>query len=316
MRRLVRPLLFIALLPLVYLAATLVVSRLHFKGSPLLQLITGNRVEVGGWGQALRKFREIEEAGQVDLLFLGSSHCYRGFDPRIFAAAGYRSYNLGSTSQTPLNSYYVLKHYFPKMHPKLVVFEIYPLLLSMDGIESFYDLVSNLPPSGELLEMAVALKNPQALHALVNTLLTRMKRPLASVQQKEIGNETYISGGYCETKFTNHQDAFNTKTSRIELNQSQLSYLRKIIRYVREQQADILLVTQPLPAEYLKAAGNFAEVTATVAKIAEEEKVRYLDYNKRMSLDSSSDFYDDDHLTVAGVHKYNALLVKDLARQR
>ena len=50
------------------------------------------------------------DAGKVDTLFLGSSHCYRSVDPaQVDAALGTYSFNAGSSQQLPDGSYYMLR---------------------------------------------------------------------------------------------------------------------------------------------------------------------------------------------------------------
>ena len=77
----------------------------------------------------------------VDVLFLGSSHAYRGFDPRIFRKRGYSSFNLGSSAQTPSQTKVWLKRYLKHLNPKIVIYEVYPGTFSSDGIEASLDLV-------------------------------------------------------------------------------------------------------------------------------------------------------------------------------
>ncbi len=36
------------------------------------------------------RLKEVKNTSDVDLLFLGSSHAYRGFDTRLFKEAGYK----------------------------------------------------------------------------------------------------------------------------------------------------------------------------------------------------------------------------------
>ena len=50
------------------------------------------------------------DAGKIDTLFLGSSHCYRSVDPdAVDAALGTYSFNAGSSQQLPDGSYYMLR---------------------------------------------------------------------------------------------------------------------------------------------------------------------------------------------------------------
>ena len=50
------------------------------------------------------------QSGQIDTLFLGSSHCYRSFDPQtVDERLGTRSFNAGSSQQLPDGSFYLLR---------------------------------------------------------------------------------------------------------------------------------------------------------------------------------------------------------------
>jgi len=77
----------------------------------------------------------------VDILFLGSSHSYRGFNPQYFS--GYKTFNLGSSAQTPIQTNLLLKRYLHQLNPKTIVYEVYPISLSIDGVESSSDIIAN-----------------------------------------------------------------------------------------------------------------------------------------------------------------------------
>lgn len=309
----VKLLFFISLFIVSYVLVLIVLCKWQYNGKQFLQQITNYNVYAGGTGQTLRRFRDIDNATNIDILFLGSSHTYRGFDPRIFASHGYTSFNMGSTSQTPLNTYYLLNKYFKQLRPKLVVLEVYPLLLSKDGIESFYDLVTNSPISYEMAEMAFALKNPHAIHILVKNGLERLRTPLTTINQKVIENEIYISGGYCETNVTKNKSEFIKGSTEVAVSETQLIYLNKIINLLNKTQAKLVIVTQPLPKEYCKTISNYNDVSNKISLLAKDKQLLYIDYNNnKIKFDSNTDFYDKDHLTSAGVKKYNEILINDL----
>ena len=51
-----------------------------------------------------------EEKEPIDTLFLGSSHCFRAYNPELFTQlTGKNSYNLGSSAQNYDTSYYLLR---------------------------------------------------------------------------------------------------------------------------------------------------------------------------------------------------------------
>lgn len=66
------------------------------------------------------------DAGNIDTLFLGSSHCYRSVDPaQVDAALGTHSFNAGSSQQMPDGSYYMLKEAAAQNPLKTVYLEMF-----------------------------------------------------------------------------------------------------------------------------------------------------------------------------------------------
>jgi len=98
--------------------------------------------DVGGDFMRLR-IQEAKDLRDVEVLVLGSSHAYRGFDPRIFNQHGMKVFNFGSSSQSPIQTEMLLKKYYEKMNPQVVIFEIYPGVFSIDGAEGAIGLLSS-----------------------------------------------------------------------------------------------------------------------------------------------------------------------------
>ena len=66
------------------------------------------------------------DAGKIDTLFLGSSHCYRSVDPdAVDAALGTYSFNAGSSQQLPDGSYYMLREAAAQNQLKTVYLEMF-----------------------------------------------------------------------------------------------------------------------------------------------------------------------------------------------
>ena len=76
-------------------------------------------------GDSFLRFRELPAYNNVDVLFMGSSHTFRSFDPRLFSRHKLTSFNMGSRAQTPLNSYYLLRKHIAHLNPRLIIFETY-----------------------------------------------------------------------------------------------------------------------------------------------------------------------------------------------
>ena len=100
------------------------------------------------------KLSEIDKFHDVDILFVGSSHAYRSFDPRLFSAAGFKTFNLGSSAQTPINTEVILDRYLERLNPKTVIYEVYPETFCSDGVESTVDIISSDHISYDLFSLA------------------------------------------------------------------------------------------------------------------------------------------------------------------
>ena len=77
--------------------------------------------KLGHKGHSFSRFQEVEQTGDIDILFIGSSLCMRGFDPRIFEKHGYQTFNLGSGGQSPVQTLWLLKQHLGQLNPELVV---------------------------------------------------------------------------------------------------------------------------------------------------------------------------------------------------
>ena len=146
-------LLFICLLSFLY-AGCVFLSGLIFPSSTTRNL----KYPLGSYGHLNSRVKDIKNHSDVDVLFLGSSHAYRGFDPRIFKKHGITSFNLGSSSQTPIQTEILLNRYLNSLNPKLVVYEVYPGFLRNDGVESALDLIANDKIDFLTIKMSLNLK--------------------------------------------------------------------------------------------------------------------------------------------------------------
>jgi hypothetical protein len=282
----------------------------------ILQIVYRNYQVPGGWGQILRRFRDLRTTGDVDVLIAGSSHAYRSFDPRIFAGRGLRAFNMGTTNQTPLNTYYLLRQFLPDLQPELVLVEVYARTLNnADGLEGFFDLATNLPLSSGIIKMAIATGQPHAVNTLVALQMRRLMKPLSRVRQKNIEDETYVSGGYCESKETigrgqRFQNFGTTRPAPI-----QMEYLEKILCFLKDRGISVVMVTAPVPVEHRQAIKNYALVSRRIATLAHRNDVFYRDFNDLLELETYTHFKDTHHLNHAGVQRFNRALL-DLLQER
>jgi len=285
-------------------------SKIRVGDHTLLQHLTGNPLAPGGRYQSLRRFREFPAAGKTDIIFFGSSHGYRGFDPRIFAEAGLNTYNLSSTNQTPLNSFYLAKEVLPSRAPSLVVFEVYYGSLIIDGLEAQRDLAVNMPASWNMMQMALATRHIGAINFSIAKALGLVADD-TTAQQRTIPGETYVPGGYVESPRERSKLSVGGKMYP-QIDPRQLDYLEEAAALVRSMGARVVWVTHPLPSDHVERVGSYPHMSRSIAELARRIDVPYWDFNDSMRLDPLRDFADFHHLSSAGVRQFNAALIERL----
>jgi len=251
-------------------------------------------------------FQEIQEFKDIDVLFVGSSHCYRSFDPRFFQSRGMHVFNMGSTSQSPLNSYYLLQQYLSDLSPEVVVLELYWAVMKQDGTESTLDLLTNIPSNQNMIKMTFATKNIRAINGLLSTWLNFRLTPLAKLSPNLLAVDRYIAGGFVETVrkgSSNPDDEF--QPYEITINPAQLNYLQKIIETLKMKRIHVVLVTTPVSDRYFNSIVNYDDWKQTIMESTENYDVEFIDFNDCKHLTASELFYDKDHLNSDGVRAFN-----------
>jgi hypothetical protein len=221
-------------------------------GTYSLKFIKPNiHYKIGGNGDLQKRIADIKNFSELDILFLGSSHAYRGFDTRIFSKAGLNTFNLGSSSQTPIQTQILLNRYLKTLNPKLVIFEVYPNIFSNDGVESSLDLIANDKKDKETLKMACNINNIKTYNTLVYAHMIDLLNVNESFKESSINKEgTYITGGYVATKMSfYHPKPLLDK--RIIFKDYQMQAFTEILQTLKERGVQVVLVFAPVTnAEY------------------------------------------------------------------
>lgn len=250
---------------------------------------------------------EAHSFKNIDVLILGSSHAYRGFDPRIFNLYNTKIFNLGSSSQTPIQTKYLLEKYLLPLNPKLIIYEVFPECFSMDGIESTLDILSNEKNDFLFLKMALEINNIKAY----NTLLFSKTIELLKINEKNLehfksNEDKYITGGYVEKKMKNFKH-IKMKNEKIELLDNQLLSFKKNINLFKGKEIPFVLVYAPVTKTLYKSYTNKETFDSIMKSIGP-----YMNFNEPSFLDDSLHFYDSNHLNQNGVAVFNKRLIREM----
>jgi len=258
----------------------------------------------GQSGHTLSRLQEADTTGKIDLLFIGSSHAYRGFDTRIFAANHYRAFNLGTSSQTSLQSYVLLRKYLEKMNPERVIIEVNPESFVFDGVESGVDLLSNDDIGYHWLKTVFQINDIRTYNTLIYKTWTQILGIDRGMQEPDIyENDRYVPGGYVEKLGPYHDFQTDSTRAKMEMKPLQTRSFECIIRYLKARNQKYILVQAPVWRKYEQAYINYDDFVSYMARFGD-----YYDFNKVRQYPRDL-FYDDLHLTQPGVRLFNEDLI-------
>ena len=306
---------FAAIGIMLYLPTVWAVGRADIQAN--VKYIPGN---YGMMGLRLGEVNERCMARTPDLLFIGSSHCYRTFDTRVYDSAGYRSFNLGSSNQTPRQTYALLKRYLQQLSPRLVVIEVHPDIMGNSGDESAVDILSNTDIDATMRNMALEQNSLRVFNTMCCSFIDRKMHcgapPLGDSTinvSTQSGDTTvnaefhYISGGFVEvTPYCYKPIQLKPKT--ISIRDDQMFYLEMCLWLLDYHSTPYLLVEVPSTRSRYQSYTNHADFESKMRSLVDLDS-EYLNLNEDpqlMSLlDDSTCFFDDDHLNQKGAKIFN-----------
>ncbi len=264
------------------------------------------RTEMGNRGFLNSRVKDIRNYHNVDVLFLGSSHSYRTFDTRFYRAQGLSCFNLGSSNQTPIQTYVLLKTYLDSLNPKFVVFEVHPDIMKNDGVECAVDLLINTPVTWEATKMAWHTGNMKVINTWLYSLYNQKIRHRLEhfVEDSVMDDAEYVAGGYVEIntkEFVRKRYSAHNLTIRPE----QMEALKRCLGLLKERGIPYMLV-EVQDAYQLRSA--FKNHEWFEDKMKALGPYRY----KILPLVDTVHFCNSNHLFKPGIELFNQDFIVDL----
>ena len=254
-------------------------------------------------GHMYTRLQEVKEKKNVDILFLGSSHAYRGFDVRNFD----NSFNLGSSAQTPIQTNLLLNRHLDSLNPKTIVYAVDPIMFDIDGVESSVDIIANSMNDIGSLKMALKINNLKTYNTLLFGYIHDILNPKFSLSEPaNRGIDTYIPGGYVQREMEFFKPSLSYSTTREwRFNKKQLIAFENIVSMAKDRNINLIFVYCPIASSVYRSyiyINSFDEKMKTYGD--------YYNFNEIINLNDSLHFYDPDHLNQDGVDIFNASLVE------
>lgn len=298
----------------IYLLMMLALTQVKIGKFNLVYSVVDGSVIKGG--DTYKRFNEFDINSKYDLVIMGSSHAYRGYDIRNFEKELPNCYNLGSGSQQINQTYILAQNLINSKNTKRVILEVYPQLFFANTreIESAAYLVANLKQSSIAISI---IKNENDLRLYNQFFIRLLKYFDAPIEFSENVRNPYYKG-YCSNSdsLKNPQKVkvslaeFPKNYANVVCNQNSLGYLNLLLQYFKTNNIKVVVCTHFAPIETNKYVYNL--FTPLIQEVCDANDVLYFDYTYKNNLPTEYSFYDHSHLNSNGVKAYNKMLISDL----
>lgn len=258
----------------------------------------------GSYGYTYSRIRDISKFSHVDVLCIGSSHCYRGYDPRIFEKAHLSMFNLGSSAQTPMQTELLLKENFDQLKPRAVIIDVYPPVFDNDGVESTLNLISNAPIDRNLIHLALSHKNIKVFNTLIYGLFRQILRLDKNyVQPTVMDSDTYVGRGYVET-YQQYRPGGPLGLRSVQPWPEQVAAFKRVTAFLKSKKVPFVIIQAPVTRANFDSYTNNQSIDSLLRTMGP-----YINANDHFHF-PDSDFLDDHHLNQRGVDLYNPAIIR------
>lgn len=249
---------------------------------------------------------DLENEKNVDILFLGSSHAYRTFDPRIWERYGYNTFNLGTSAQTHIHTGLLLNTYLEKLAPTLVVYEVYPDIFANNGVEANSIFLSYNICFDQMAEVMVQSKSVKSFNEYIYATYRNFVYSEDTYEISVDNNKQQYRGkGFVERKTNDFKEV--ESFTRGAILQKQIDAFRSNIRKLQE--ANILFVLVRAPVTKVEI-DRFPDIDIYDELMKDYDN--FYDLSQMKELEDSIHFYDFHHLNQSGVEVFNPLFIDTL----
>lgn len=312
---------------------------------------------LGGCGRLLRymvtddtasytriMLHEMYGQDNIDILFAGSSHCYRSFIPDILDEELHAdTFNAGTSSQALDGSfmmikeaarYHDLKHVYLEVYFNVGLGEPYK---QRSQLTQTYIISDYLRPSFDkycylfqasskehyINSFIVARRNWEKLlepFYVFNLLSLKHSDSYKNYEYDFVTAESeyYAGKGFVASRervdnWNYFQEGVIDELDFENLSQDWKNSLNEIIDFCNNRGIGITLVSAPMSSYYIASLGNYDEYADIIHEITKEKDTEYLDFNlcrEEFIPNCSEIFKDADHLNEEGAAAFSRIFAR------
>lgn len=261
----------------------------------------------GDYYSSMDSFYQLEE-NTVDVLFLGSSHCYCSINNALlWDNYGISSFSLAISGQDLASTYYCFKEALKTQKPKVVCVEVYGVLYGGYGV------VGNLYRN--TLPFKTSWNSYQAVNSMVeeDELSYFLKWPIVHTRYRELRAEDFnkelpIYLGYHAEFQTQHVGELVPYSGDevLPIDEELEGWINKIIELAEETDTEICFFMAPSTA-----TSEEQKKYKYVEKMAIEREMPFLNFielESQLGLDPAKDFIDGMHTNYYGAEKVTSYM--------
>lgn len=269
----------------------------------------------GGYLSTVEQLYATPE-GLIDVVFVGTSHCYCGVHPAVlWREHGIAAFDMSISAQDKDSAYHDLVELYKTQNPSVIYVDLYALLFDEHAVESNvyrnYLCLNTSLNSIELVNKYIPEEDREAFYFRFPIIHTRY-RELKKYDFLPYPPNSFGRGEYYELRIGGSwEDPAALSDSVIgELSEKNLSWLKDMIRLAEAHNTEIEFMVIPFsvtPAQQ--------EILNAAEEMLEAEHYSYTDFNKmlaQLGISLQNDFSDQFHLNIYGAEKLTSFLGKDL----
>lgn len=288
-----------------YLGIMFVINKVIFKNRRII-CYTMPYVQRAG-GQERLMGNDFDPSKKYDVLVYGSSHAYRGYDPRNFEKIGLSLFNAGTSSQSISGTLVLAKNAIPPSSGKLVILDIYDVVWGISDLENSNLLIQNFPNTKVKTAAFTSHPDIRKFNQLVASWCS-------SADLQETKAKGYIANGYC-TRTDTVSLPWPAVDVISEIDPRYLEDFETLIHEIKASGSTLVLVSHPLPP-IQKLAENHRLLLPFINEATKKHQLQYFDYTHHLDFQNSENFADENHLNQSGVDRFNEMLIADLKKHQ
>lgn len=282
-----------------------------------------NQVMAVPW-PSLKDLNKLEK-NSVDVIFLGNSHNYASFQPKVVNdLLPVKAYTIGTPAESVVISYYELIQVLKYQHPKIIVFETYTADGQVNISKGFiFRFLDSIGWNKSKLAVIFRYLYPDRLSAVFPILRTRIQwdhpeKIFTKVKNYIKGfNSQEVNPDLGASLFTNviAEDTYHNQSKYIDLRereavQENKTYLEKIVALCREQKIQLIFTTAPVLQKDRQNYDYYDPLNLMDYAKKEQIPVIYLDQRELSMLHYS----DPGHVNGLGSLMLSIQLADELAK--